>query len=356
MLTKSKKKLYTTTVLALSLILGAPLSINAYNVHNYNKNINSGDSYKEKDEFTNSINSYKNASKYKNNEDLINEKIDEVKMLIESKNNYDQAINLFNDNQYIEAINLFKLVLKIDEKRYSLAQEKVTESSANYISQYLDMAETKMNESNFNDAIGHLEKVIEFDKNNSQAQKLKDECNLKIEEKRQAEENAKKLEESKRIAEQQANSNTKANSNSTNTEAVTKPSQVPPKNSKTNSFNSANINLAKDLEEYFNSRYKREGTRTFSGITIHYSIFTNISMNSNFSTIISVDGIDKNEKVPYTVTFYFPSTTLAFQGYATVAGDSKTIPIIEHVQTSAVKVDFDINYKGEKIKITDYPK
>ena len=174
---KSAKLLGTILVL---LILAVPSSVFAYNSYNYNKFYKQGQANIANEKYDEAISSFNASLKYgKNHSEAINKQIILVKDLKISKAIYDDAVKKFNEKKYLEAIPVFEKIKKDDDKRYSLSQQKISESKNLYINENIDNSKKEFANKKYVEGIKYLDLALKVDNKNEQVLKLKSE-NIKL--------------------------------------------------------------------------------------------------------------------------------------------------------------------------------
>ncbi|MDP4179420.1 MAG: hypothetical protein Q8900_13955, partial [Bacillota bacterium] len=190
---KKKKIIVAAIILILLVVISIPISVHFYNLHNYNKYLELGQANLNKEKFDEAANDYKSALKYQSkNKEVINQKLSLVKLLKESKQKYDQAILLFNDKKYLDAINDFNDISKDDKNYYKKAQDKITECKTSYINDNISKAKTDADSKNYSEAITFLDTVLKFDSTCKEASSLKEQYNNEIQKIKDEEAAAKK--------------------------------------------------------------------------------------------------------------------------------------------------------------------
>lgn len=162
-------------IILILIMLSTPLGVYAYNTHNYNKFTTLGDNSLASDEFDQAIDNYSSALKYnKKNESTINDKIDLTKQLKESKQNYTEALALFDENKFLEAADSFKKIPEADSKYYNTAKGKIDECMSQYIKENFNIAKSNAAINKYDSAIDFLENILKIEATNTEALSLKE--------------------------------------------------------------------------------------------------------------------------------------------------------------------------------------
>ncbi|MBX4261563.1 hypothetical protein KTC96_02565 [Clostridium estertheticum] len=167
---KNRKKLI---ILILIIIIGLIFATFYYmnKAQVYNKTLSSANKAVATEEYDKAITLYEEALNYKKDSD-VNKKIVLANLLIKSKAIYNTAIKQATNKDYIGAVNSFKKVDKQDTKRYSLAQNKVSELTKLYIADNLKGANDNLASSKFDEANKYLDNIFKLDAKNVDAKKL----------------------------------------------------------------------------------------------------------------------------------------------------------------------------------------
>lgn len=193
----SRKKLFIVAFAIMVLIgIAVPTSIHAYNNSQYNKNFELGKKALDDREFDNAGKYFKACLKYNSRkESEINSELDLVNLIKQSDISYKQAMQLYNDKKYIDAIDAFKKVSDKDKKNYIDAQDKITLCRDTYINGNIESAKKEAENKNYEGAIKYLDIVLTFDTENKDASSLKNQYNDEIARIKHEEEARKKAEE-----------------------------------------------------------------------------------------------------------------------------------------------------------------
>lgn len=181
---------------------------NKYN--QYNKYINLASTALKRDNFDEAINNYKLAGNYNLKYESITD-VNNINDIRDSKANYEKGIENFNRQDYFKAFDKFKLVIPIDQKRYSDANEKIQVCVDKTFTNYLDLAKKSMKGNKYEEAMKYLDMVIKMQPDNEELNKLYSQCKLgadkikaEAEAKAQAEQAAKDAKEAEAQAKQEA--------------------------------------------------------------------------------------------------------------------------------------------------------
>jgi tetratricopeptide (TPR) repeat protein len=190
------KKLYLITIVIV-ILFAVPISVYGYNYKEYKSDFNKALTQLNQEKYDESINTFNNINKTyfgKKNTKEVKNNIENAKKFKENKKVYDDALKLFNEKKYLEAIEGLKKIPKEDLKRYDLAKKKTEESKTLYIALNIENAKNEGKASKYDSAISFLTLVLNLDSANKDAVALKDEYTKA---KQAAEEKAKKEAEEK---------------------------------------------------------------------------------------------------------------------------------------------------------------
>ena len=191
------KKMYIGLI-ALLIIVSIPTGVYAYNIYSYNKILKSAELSLEKENFDEAIIKYTKALTYRTEATFINEKISIAKRQQNSKEYFDEATHLFEQKEFVKAIETFRKVDALDIKYYKKAQEVIDQ----YRNDNLNKAKQEAINQNYTVAINYLDIILEFDPSSSEATTLKDQYSKELARIAEAQ---KKLEAEKKALEQTAN-------------------------------------------------------------------------------------------------------------------------------------------------------
>ncbi|ERK30883.1 tetratricopeptide repeat protein [Clostridium intestinale] len=218
-------------IILILIMLSTPLGVYAYNTHNYNKFTTLGDNSLASDEFDQAIDNYSSALKYnKKNESTINDKIELTKQLKESKQNYTEALALFDENKFLEAADSFKKIPEADSKYYNTAKDKIDECMNQYIKENFNKAKSDAAINKYDSAISLLENILKIEATNTEALSLKEIYTKEIQ-------NTKQLKEGTVNSSSQLASNVSQNANKPSNVSNNKNSSPSTNNIKNNSSN-----------------------------------------------------------------------------------------------------------------------
>lgn len=161
---------------------------------NFNLNVAEAEKNYKVDKFSEAKQYYQTALKYKKDSN-IESKIKLCDNMEGSYKEYNNGIEALNKKDYLTSYNCFKKVISDDTKRFSLAKDKITETSKLYIDSELVQAKDLASKVDYQAAITHTDAILNIDSNNETAKKLKTQYESDLQ---------KKLDEQKRIEEEQA--------------------------------------------------------------------------------------------------------------------------------------------------------
>jgi tetratricopeptide (TPR) repeat protein len=200
---KMKKKLIVAIIILV--IITLPTSAYAYNYNQYKSNYNEAITQLNSEKYDEAIGTFSSISNTyfgKKNAKEIKGNIENAKKLKENKKKYDDALKLFNEKKYLEAIEGFKKISKEDIKRSELIKKKIDECKNIYISLNIENAKNEAKANNYDSATNFLTLVLNLDSTNKDALALKDEytkakLDAEVKAKQEAEAKAKKDAEEK---------------------------------------------------------------------------------------------------------------------------------------------------------------
>ena len=289
--------------------------------------MNNGKQFLKEDKFDSSIASYKKTLSTffgKKHSKEINDNINLSNKVKNSKQNYDQGMQLYKDKKYIEAMDSLKKVAKEDSKRYIDSNNKINESKKLHIAGNIENAKNEANNKKYDSAINFLNVVLNFDSNNNEAKQLKNEYDSLIKKQKEDEENkARQIQEAEQLKEETAQKSTNSTTNSSS-------------NTQKNANTAANSN--KNIQKNVNSTSSSNSkTQPSSNSTTNYTE-TVIGGNGWF-TVNKNDGIiAPNGFGIRTINYYFGN--INFQFVQVPIGNPLNYDITFHLQGR------DINYKG----------
>lgn len=201
MMLKKKRNLFISIAILIVLTL-IPSVAYGYNSYSYKKHYNLGLENLKQDKYEEATAEFNKALEYKKSKaNEINTQTALIEILRQSKTDYEQGLALLGEKKYTEAITIFEKVVKEDEKRYSEAQGKISESKSLFTSENINKAKQEAGNKRYQEAIKFLDNVINFDSSNNEASELKNQYTSEIEKieeaKKEAEAKAKKTVEEK---------------------------------------------------------------------------------------------------------------------------------------------------------------
>lgn len=189
-LIKKYKKLFAI-ILVIGIILLSITGCSATRETKYQACIRQAEQDISDDKFEEAKKQYEEVLKYKK-DSSIQSKIELCTVLDKSLKSFNSANNYLEKKEYLDAYNEFSRVAIQDEKRYTIAKEKLVEASNLYTEEQIAKAADNANNSNYKEAIKCLDDVFVIDRNNNKATELKNNYQAAI----------KQLEEQKRIDEE----------------------------------------------------------------------------------------------------------------------------------------------------------
>lgn len=227
MMLKKKRNLFISVAILIALTL-IPSVAYGYNSYSYKKHYNLGLENLKQDKYEEATAEFNKALEYKKSKaNEINTQTTLIEILKQSKIDYEQGLALLGEKKYTEAITIFKKVVKEDEKRYSEAQGKISESKSLFTSENINKAKEEASNKRYQEAIKFLENVIAFDSSNSEASELKNQYTAEME-KEKAELAKKEIEEkAKKEAEKKAEEKVKKEEQKKPSTTTDKPSSPP---------------------------------------------------------------------------------------------------------------------------------
>ena len=145
--------------------------VQADNNKNFNLNITKADQDFKIDKFDDARQSYQIALDYKEDVNVEN-KIELCKKLDTSITEFNTGTDLFNKKDYVKAVSSFKKVILEDEKRFSLAKDKIAESIKLYSDGEFSQAKDLANNKKYTQAIAHIDLILSLDPSNETAKTL----------------------------------------------------------------------------------------------------------------------------------------------------------------------------------------
>jgi hypothetical protein len=175
---KQSKTMLISIIVAILFMLALPTGVYAYQYNQYKNSFNKARSLLDNEKYDESINAFNGISNtYFGKKDLeeIKKEIEKAQKFKENKKVYDEALKLFIDKKYLEAIDSFKEIPEDDTKRYELAKKKIDEAKSLYITLNIENAKSEAKSNNYDSAINYLALVLALDADNKDASTLKDE-------------------------------------------------------------------------------------------------------------------------------------------------------------------------------------
>ncbi|MCR3761867.1 leucine-rich repeat domain-containing protein [Clostridium felsineum] len=172
---QSKIKLVCISIVILLIII---TGVYAYKYNQYKIGFNKAMSQLENEKYDDSINllgDIINTYFGKSNSHEIKKEIEKAKKFKANKKVYDEALKLFNNKKYLEAIDSFKKIPKYDKKRYGLAQKKINKCKSSYVSLNIENAKYEAKCYDYDSALNSIALVLTLDAANRDASILKDE-------------------------------------------------------------------------------------------------------------------------------------------------------------------------------------
>ncbi|KGK82448.1 hypothetical protein DP73_20505 [Desulfosporosinus sp. HMP52] len=214
----TRKNIYIGLI-TLLFIVSIPSGVYAFNNYSYNQMLKSAEMLLEKEDFDQAITNYNMALAYKTETDFINEKLNNALRQQKSKENFDEATLLFEQKEYLKAIEAFRQVDALDMKYHTKSQEII----AQYRNDNLNKAKQEAINQKYSDAISYLDIILDFDPSNSDANTLK---NRYTKELAIIEEGLKKS-EAEKIAQKQASNKLESAKKSGEQTIEKNPTQIP---------------------------------------------------------------------------------------------------------------------------------
>ncbi|MFV3013733.1 hypothetical protein ACLD43_16720 [Clostridium botulinum] len=165
---KTKKTLIGTILIIILITLGYKY----YNFSQYKKAINSAETAMDNLEYDNAISLFNESLKYKKS-DSVNNKIKRAKELQVDKQSYNKGINLMKNKQYNEAINSFKIISKKSKALYSMAQDKIKESTNILTNEKIKLIKENIKNKKYEEVNKSLDEILKIDSSNKDAKNLK---------------------------------------------------------------------------------------------------------------------------------------------------------------------------------------
>ncbi|MBK1812126.1 hypothetical protein JHL18_16000 [Clostridium sp. YIM B02505] len=344
-----KKKIKIIVVSLILVALAVPTSVYGYNYHSYEVNLKNAETLLADEKYDESVKAFQNlkSSKFSNRDaSLIETKVKLILELKQSKEVFDSAVKLLDENKYIEAINSFKNVKQSDKNRYDKAQEKVKEATNLYITDNLSKAKTEADKKLYDKAITFINTVLSIEPKNEEASDLKVTYNKELQ-------SIKEVEASKQAVVQASKIqpvNTKE-SDGTKSSSVNSTSS----NKSSSSSNSQNTTTSKPTSNTTTSTDKSGYTVTYNDSWFRVHLNSGVATPEGFGIQIiqessQVAGIYYNflgNNVKYQITFHLPKGDFKVSGIS--SGEFHLIPSDEAGLTKGQTLTGDISavYKGK---------
>ncbi|AGK96180.1 hypothetical protein [Clostridium pasteurianum] len=366
---RKRKRIRLIIVTCIVFFIIMTSSVYAYSLNSYNNLMNNGTQFLKEDKFDSSIVSYKKAQSTflgKKHSKEINDNINLANKVKNSKQSYDQGMQLYKDKKYIEAMDSFKKVAKEDSKRYIDSNNKINELKKLHIAENIENAKNEANNKKYDSAINFLNVVLNFDSNNNEANQLKNEYDSLIKKQKEDEENkARQLQEAEQLkketAEKNTNSTTNSNSNTQKNANITA---------------NSNNNTQKNINSTTNSNSK---TQQSSNSTTNYT--ETVGVSNGWFSIKKNDGIiapngfgmrriwyvdtfseiyfdfaqgSAGEALNYDITFHLQGRDVNYKD--TASNNLKSIPVSlsDLPKGYNVRIDVSVVYKGKTYNDTFY--
>jgi tetratricopeptide (TPR) repeat protein len=157
-----------------TLTIGVPSSVYAYNSYNYNKYFSSAQELMNNESYEEAEASFNLALKYKKKQSqAVAEQIDLITKLKDYKKVYDSGLNELKNAKYLEAASIFEGIKEDAGEKYKQAQEKAAEAKRLFVSETLEKAGKLALDKNYLEGIKFLEEALKVDTNNAEALKAK---------------------------------------------------------------------------------------------------------------------------------------------------------------------------------------
>ncbi|MCR3761798.1 hypothetical protein KYB31_22755 [Clostridium felsineum] len=143
--------------------------VSAYNklMSNAEKNMGLGN-------YTKAINLYKQSLSYKNDDAIVKD-IKVAQNLKKIQDTYNEGIKIMNSKKYLEVIDKFKKMSKLNKKLYLSAQDKIKQCIKKYDDVNMQLASDAYKNKKYDDANNYLQNILKVDTNNSDAKKMESE-------------------------------------------------------------------------------------------------------------------------------------------------------------------------------------
>lgn len=157
-----------------TLTIGVPSSVYAYNSYNYNKYFSSAQELMNNESYEEAEASFNLALKYKKKQSqAVAAQIELLTKLKDYKEVYNSGLNELQNKKYLEAAAIFQSIKEEAGDKYEQAQEKAAEAKKLFVSEKVEKAGKLALEKNYLDGIKLLEEALKVDANNADALKIK---------------------------------------------------------------------------------------------------------------------------------------------------------------------------------------
>lgn len=313
-----KKRRFIFIILSIAIITAISSSLYGYNYIKYENTYTKAMSQLNAGKYGDCISTFasiKNTYWGKKNATLICINIEKAKLFKKDKLIFNQAVELFDQKKYLEAVDKFKLIPENDKKFYKLTKQKIQACRTQYILLNINNAKSAAKSNDFDSAICFLNLALKIDPNYAEAISLKNEYAKKKEI---------ALNEAKTAAENKAKETAgkpaeEKTDNKTNESADKNKSEYP----KIECINGDGIHI------YYNESQRGS---LFSGQT-YYGFYKLIMYDDEFGQYYhAFCKVGPGPDVDYTITFNYlgetqtmhgntavsPNTNIKFKGTATV--------------------------------------
>jgi tetratricopeptide (TPR) repeat protein len=168
---------HITKIIAASIVtltIGVPSSVYAYNSYNYNKYFSSAQELMNNESYEEAEVNLNLALKYKKKQSqTVAEQIDLLTKLKDYKEVYDNGLIELENKKYLEAAAIFEGIKDDAGDKYKQAQEKAAEAKKLFVSEKVEKAGKLAFEKNYLEGIKFLEEALKVDANNADALKAK---------------------------------------------------------------------------------------------------------------------------------------------------------------------------------------
>lgn len=332
-----KKKMKLIIASSILFIILVPSFAYGYSYHSFQTKLNHAETLLSNEQYDDSVTAFLNLKPSKFSDvSSINSKVKLALELKQSKEAFTAAMKLFDEKKYVEAINSFKTVKKLDKSRYAKANKKIKEASTIYVTNNIAKAKSEAYNTKYEVAIGFLDTVLKFDKNNKEAISLKNTYNTEIQKIRDEESKQKQSEE-------YAESRTKETNSNDQTASHISQKQL----SNSNETISTNISSASvDNPGYTITSYNgwfqvhlNSGVQTPEGFGIKIIMYD--------LQPYGIDYMFVGNDVHYEITFHLPTGDIKKSGIASNNICSVPATPTDVPKNQAINIDISAIYKGK---------